>query len=174
MNQIKIKSLTLLNFKGIRSLTISDFGKETNIFGANGTGKTTIADAFSWLLFGKDANDRQQFEIKTLDPQNNVIPKLEHEVSAVLEVNGEEIHIKRILREKWVKPRGTTETVFQGNETVFYWNDVPLLASDYSAKISKIMDEKVFKMITNPLAFNSLKWQDQRKMLLEIVGGITR
>lgn len=172
-NQIKIKSLTLLNFKGIRNLTIEQFGQQTDIYGANGTGKTTIFDAFTWLLFGKDSTDRQQFEIKTLDKFNNVIPKLDHEVSAVLDVNGEEIEIKRVMREKWVKPRGAVETEFAGNETTYFWNDVPVLAKEYAEKIANLVDEKVFKMITNPLAFNSLKWQDQRQVLMNIAGGVT-
>ncbi|PHQ27878.1 AAA family ATPase [Leeuwenhoekiella nanhaiensis] len=173
MNQIKIKSLTLLNFKGIRKLHIDDFGPVTSIFGDNGTGKTSIFDAFTWLLFGKDSADRTAFEIKTLDKSNNVIPKLEHEVTAILEVNGELVELKRILREKWVTKRGSEVAEFSGNETVYFWNEVPLSAGDYSKKVSDILDEKIFKMITNPIAFNSLKWQDRRNVLIDMVGGIT-
>lgn len=173
MKTIKIKSLSLLNFKGIRKLQITDFGKETNIFGDNGTGKTTIFDAFTWLLFGKDSQDRSAFEIKTLDKDNNIIPQIEHEVSAILEIDGEIVEVKRTLREKWVTKKGSSEPEFSGNETNYTWNDVPMLAKDFSKKIEEIIDEKVFKMITNPLAFNTLKWQDQRQVLMNISGGVT-
>lgn len=173
MNTIKIKSLTLLNFKGIRKLHISDFGIETNIFGANASGKTTIFDSFTWLLFGKDSTDRQAFEVKTLDNNNNVIPQLEHSVTALLDVNGEEIEVQRTLREKWVKQRGALESTFQGNEQAFFWNGVPMQAGEFSKKVSGLMDEKIFKLITNPLAFNSMKWQDQRQVLMDIAGGVT-
>lgn len=164
-NSIAIKELTLINFKGLRNQTIR-FNHVTNIFGDNGTGKTTIFDAFTWLLFGKDSTDRKDFNIKTLDSQNNVIPQIEHEVSAVLDVSGEEVKIKRILKENWVKKRGTLEAEFSGNVTEYFWNDVPKSQKEFQEKISKVLDELVFKLITNPLAFNSLKWQERRNILL--------
>lgn len=170
MNTIKIISLSLLNFKGVKKLKI-EFGDTTNIYGDNATGKTTIFDAFTWLLFGKDSTDRTAFEIKTLDENNNAIPKIDHEVTAVLLVNGEEIEVKRILREKWVTKRGSEEAEFTGHETTFFWNSVPLLASEFSIKVSNLIDEKIFKLITNPLAFDALKWQDKRSVLVDVVGG---
>lgn len=173
MKIIKIKFLKLTNFKGIRSLEISEFDRETNIYGDNGTGKTTVFDAFTWLLFGKDSSDRSQFEIKTLNKNNQVIEKIDHEVEAILVIDGVETAVKRTFREKWVTKRGSIEAEFSGHETLFHWNDVPLNSSEFSAKISNIVDEKVFKMITSPAAFNSLKWQDQRNVLLELSGGIT-
>lgn len=162
--EIILKEIRLLNFKGARSLSI-EFDRETRIYGDNSTGKSTIFDAFLWLLFGKDAADRKDFEIKTLDSNNNVIPKIDHEVSAVILVNGKPIELKRILREKWQKPRGAEEPVFNGNETLYYWNDVPLKAGEYQDKIKDILDEEIFKLITNPMAFDNLKWQDRRAIL---------
>lgn len=173
MKTIKIKSLKLTNFKGIRSLELNELSNESFIYGNNGTGKTTIFDAFTWLLFGKDSSDRKDFEIKTLDHKNNVIPKIDHEVEAVITVNGETITLRRILREKWVKTRGSLDAEFSGNETQYEWNGVPMNAGEFASKISSIVDEKVFKMITNPAAFNSLKWQDQRDVLIDISGNIT-
>ena len=173
MKSIQIKSLRLLNFKGIKNLEVNDFGKETNIFGDNGTGKTTIFDAFTWLMFGKNSQDQTTFEIKTLDSNNNVIEKIDHEVEATLIIDGELVNIKRTLREKWVTKRGSADAEFSGNETVYHWNDVPMLAKDFTSKVNAIIDDSVFKMITNPLAFNSLKWQDQRQVLLEITGGVS-
>ena len=173
MKTIKIKSLKLTNFKGIRKLHLKELALETFIYGDNGTGKTTVFDAFTWLLFGKDSTDRKDFEIKTLDNKNNVIPKIDHEVEAVIEVDGENIEIRRIFREKWVKKRGSIESEFSGNETIYEWNGVPMNAGDFSTKIGQIVDEKVFKMITNPAAFNSLKWQDQRDVLIDMTGSIS-
>ncbi|MDB0600289.1 AAA family ATPase [Tenacibaculum maritimum] len=172
METIRIKKLNLLNFKGTRNLEIN-FNQVTNIYGDNATGKTTVFDAFLWLLFGKDSLDRKNFEIKTLDSQNQVIPKIEHEVTALLEVNGEDIEIKRILKEKWVKKRGALEADFNGNETLYYWNDVPLQAKEFQTKINGLVDEGIFKLITNPLYFNGLKWQDRRNVLISIAGEVT-
>ncbi len=173
MKTIQIKSLSLVNFKGIKKLEITDFQTETNIYGANGTGKTSIFDAFTWLLFGKDSYDRTNFEIKTLDKLNNVIPKIDHVVEAVIDLDGEDIKLKRTFREKWVKKRGSLEAEFGGNETLYEWNDVPVTLGEFQIKISSIVEESVFKLITSPTAFNALKWQDQRQVLIDISGGVT-
>lgn len=171
-NSIAIKQINLKNFKGLRNETIN-FNHITNIFGENGIGKTTIFDGFTWLLFGKDSSDRTNFEIKTLDKNNNVIPQIEHEVSAIIIVNGEEITLKRILKENWVKKRGSLEAEFSGNVTDYFWNDVPKSQKEFQEKIASLLDESVFKMITNPLAFISMKWQDKRTALIELVGNVS-
>lgn len=171
MKKIVLQRLSLINFKGISSLNL-EFGDLTDIFAANGKGKTTIFDAFTWLLFGKDSQDRKDFDIKPLDENGNAIQKIENEVEGLLLCNGEEITLKRIHREKWVKKRGSAESEFTGNETIYFWNDVPMNAKDYTTKINELLDESVFKLISNPLAFNNLKWQDRRKVLIDIAGEI--
>jgi DNA repair exonuclease SbcCD ATPase subunit len=169
---ILLKSLKFINFKGLKEFAISFDSTVTSIHGDNGTCKTTLFDGFTWLLFGKDSFDRKDFNIKTLDENNNAISKLEHEVSGVLIVDNNEISLRRVLKEKWTKRRGSEESEFTGNETEFYWNDVPVSAGDYQKRISGILQESVFKLITNPLYFNSLKWQDRRLTLIELAGGI--
>lgn len=172
MSKIILKKLNLINFKGVRNLSI-DFDSSTNIFGANGTGKTTIFDSFTWLLFGKDSTDRKDFEIKTLDHYNIAIPKIEHEVNAIVWVDDEEVVIRRVLKEKWVKTKGALDAEFSGNETLYYWNEVPLSQKEFQGKVSGILDETIFKLITSPTAFNSMKWQDRRNVLIQIAGNVS-
>ena len=173
MKTIKIKSLSLTNFKGIRSLELNELSKETSVYGDNGVGKTTLFDSFTWLLFGKDSTDRTTFEVKTLDANNNVIPKIDHIVEAELIVDGVEVELRKTLREKWVTKKGSLDPEFSGNVTIYEWNGVPMNQRDYTAKINDIVDEKVFKMITNPAAFNALKWTEQRDVLITLSGSIT-
>ncbi|RXM75332.1 recombinase RecF [Clostridium tetani] len=171
--QIFLKKLILKNFKGIKDLTI-DLSKVTNIFGENATGKTTIFDAFNWLLFDKDSKDRTTFEIKTLDKDNNVIHGLEHEATGVLSIDGSEITLSKIYKEKWTKKRGEAEKQLTGHETLYNIDDVPVKKKDYQEKINEIIDENLFKLITNPLYFGTnMKWQDRRNVLLDIIGDIT-
>lgn len=170
---IKIKSLVLRNFKGIKSLAISDLENEVIISGRNETGKTTIMDSVLWLLFGKDSTGRKDFNIKTLDKDGEPIHRLEHEVSADLLVDDETITLKKIYKEKWTKPRGKAEAEFMGHTTEHYFNDVPLAERDYNAKIATICPEQLFKLLTNPLAFPSLPWQEERKILFDIAGNIS-
>ncbi len=174
MKTISLKKLSLINFKGIKSLEI-DFSDNTSIFGANEAGKTSVFDAFTFLLFGKDSLDRKEFGIKnTVHPELN---RQEHEVSGQLIVNGELIVLKRIYKEKWSKPKGSTRAVLSGNVQEFYWNDVPVQAGQFAAKIEEVFtDEKVFKLITNPLYFNTEKlvgWKQRREFLFKLAGDVT-
>lgn len=170
---ISIQQLTLTNFKGAKNLTV-DFGKITNIYGDNATGKTTIQDAWCWLLFGKNSNEQKDFEIKTLDSKGNVIARIDHEVTGHLLVDGEPTILKRVFREKWTKKRGSETAEFTGHETTYFWNDVPLSQSEYQNKISLILNEDIFKLITNPLYFNNnLKWDARRNVLLKLSGGVS-
>jgi predicted ATP-dependent endonuclease of OLD family len=122
--EIILKSLILKNFKGIKFLKV-DFSKVTNISGDNATGKTTVFDAFTWLLFDKDSQDRSNFEIKTLGTDGQPIHNLEHQVTGTLSIDGREITLSKLFREKWVKKRGESEQEFSGHETLYYINDVP-------------------------------------------------
>lgn len=169
---VKLESLSLTNFKGIRNLKI-EFKAVTRIYGDNATGKTTVVDAFTWLLFGKDSADRKDFEIKTLDEENNVIHKLDHEVTGVLLINNVQTTIRRCYREKWVTRRGSETPELQGHETTFFWNDVPLQAGEYQDKIDSIIRESTFKLITSPMQFNAMKWQDRRQILVSIAGDVS-
>lgn len=165
--KISLTRLHLTNFKGIKSLEVN-FGDYTSIAGANATGKSTIADAFTWLLFGKDTNDRKDFEVKTLDKSGSVIPRIDHEVTGELLIDTIVVTLKRTLREKWVKQRGSSEQVFTGNETLYFVNDVPKSQAEYQNYISQIVPEATFKLLTSPTYFNSIKWQDRRAMLTSI------
>jgi DNA repair exonuclease SbcCD ATPase subunit len=153
MKQIVLKSMSLLNFKGIKNLHI-ELDNHTDVFGANGTGKTTLADAFTWCLFGKDSFDRKDFEIKTIDAlTNKVIPEIDHEVTLVLLVNNSEISVKRVLKEKWSKKRGSETAEFTGNVNELYWDGVPVNLSEFNKKVAEIVNELVFKMVTSTTYF---------------------
>lgn len=173
MKEIVIRQLTLLNFKGIRNLTIDFDENETNIYGANASGKTTVFDAFRWVLFGKDCNDRKDFNIKTIGADGKPIERLPHEVTAELLVDGEQISLKKCYVEKWTKKRGSAVETFCGHSVECYYNDVPCSVKEYEAKVSEICDEQVFKLITNPLFFTSQKKDFQRGMLINLAGDVT-
>lgn len=169
--QIKIYSLKLKNFKGIKDLEINFNCQNTNIYGANATGKTTVFDAFKWLFFDKDSNDRKDFNIKTLDNNNKPIHFLEHEVEAILVIDGVDMTFKKVFQEKWVKKRGQSEQEFSGHETNYWIDEVPVKKKDYEEKINSLIPESLFKLITDPLYFNNqLKKEERREVLINISG----
>jgi len=171
--EVKIKEMKFLNFKGLRDLTVDFNDKTTNIYGRNGSGKSTIFDGFTWLMFGKDSQDRKVFNIKTLDENGVAIPRIPHEVSAVLDVNGEEIEITRRYNEKWTKERNSATEKFTGHEEERLYNGVPCSVKEFNEKIDAICPENVFKFITSPLYFMSQKMQTQRDMIFRMAGGIS-
>lgn len=173
MNSIFLKKLIINNFKGIKELNI-DFSKVTNIQGENALGKTSIFDAFTWLMFDKDSKNRTAFDIKPLDENNTVIRGLNPTVTAVLDIDGTEIKLTKTYKEKWTKKRGEAEKTFTGNETIYEINDVPVKKTEYQNEISEIADEKQFKLLTNPYYFSdSLNWKEARQLILEVAGDIT-
>lgn len=176
MRTIKLKSLSLVNFKGIRSLNIGFSDAETLVAGENGTGKTTVFDSFLWLLFGKDSTGRSDsnFNIKTLDSDGKPILHLEHSVTGVLSVDGKTVTLQRCYVENWVKPRGTTEESLKNHATEFYLNGVKLATKkEYDSEVAAIIPEDVFRMITNPFYFTSMKPEAQKEILLDMVGTLT-
>jgi len=173
MKKIIIQKMEILNFKGVREQKIAFNDDITEIDGANGSGKTTIFDAFTWVLFGKDSKDSKKFNLKTIDENNQIIPKIPHEVTITLSVDGEVVTLCRRLNEKWTKKRGEAEETFTGNEEERFWNDVPCSVNEWNDKIQSLCSEDVFKFITNPLYFSSQKSDIQRTMLFRMAGGIS-
>nr|DAY69959.1 MAG TPA: chromosome partition protein [Caudoviricetes sp.] len=180
--KLKIKSLTLVNFKGMRNVTV-DFGDGvTAISGRNGTGKTTIADGFAWLLWGKDSegNSDTKFGIKTNDENGNYIPDLEHEVSGSFDAIDTEtgevtaVELRRVYVEEWQTPKGSTERILKGHHTDYFYNGVPLKTkTEYDAKVAALIPEDLFKVITDPYYFLTLHWKAQREYLLRMAGTIS-
>lgn len=172
MKNLKLTNLTLKNFKGIKHFELQADGENARIFGDNATGKTTLFDGFVWLLFGKDSNNRADFAIKTLD-HGKEINNLEHEVSASFLFDGRPMSLRKVYKEKWTRKRGAATAEFTGHETDHYIDEVPVKKKEYLETVDSIVQEEVFKLLTNPLYFNEqMKWQDRRKTLLEVCGDV--
>jgi len=178
--QVTLKRLTLVNFKGLRNVVVEFGDGVTTISGRNGTGKTTIADSFAWLLWGKDSegNSDSKFGIKTNDAEGNFIPDLEHEVTGLFDVVDTEtgeassVELRRVYVEEWKTPKGSTERTLSGHHTDYFFNGVPLKKAEYDAKVAAIIPEDLFKVITDPYYFLTLHWKAQREYLLTMAGKI--
>jgi hypothetical protein len=173
MRQIKIKKITLKNFKGVKFNEIIFNDACTYLMGANGTGKTTIFDAYLWCLFGKDSTDRKQFALKTLEEDGTATPRIEHEVEVLLLVDGAVTTLKRVYEENWTKKRGETEETFGGHKELFYYNGENVKLKEYNEKVNNICDSNVWSFIANPKMFLSKKEDEQRSILFGMVGEVS-
>lgn len=170
--EIRLKKIVLQNFKGCKDRTI-EFGDKTDIFGANATGKTTIADAAFWLLFDKNSAGESKFQIRPLDKNGNQIDGVEIMVEGTLDIDGKEVVLKKVQKQNWVKEHETQERKFKGNVNDFEINGYPKSEKDYKEYISDTVEEELFKLITNPSAFTSLPWKKQREVLMKLVDEIS-
>ena len=174
MTEIKIKRLSLENFKCHRKLTLTFNGGNASIYGDNASGKTSIYDALTWLLFGKDSqgNGEKNIEIKPLDANGEV---KDHEaltsVEAVLDVNGEELTLRRTYKEVWTTKRGSSTATFDGNTSEYYVNGVPCKKNAFQDKVNELVSEDMFRMLTSVSHFaNGISWQDRRAVLFQVAG----
>lgn len=172
MKNIKIKKLALENFKCHKSLTLEFDGYNAAIYGDNAAGKTSIYDALTWLLFGKDSkgNGEKNIEIKPLDANGEVLDHLaETAVEAVLIVDGEEITLRRTLKEIWTTKRGRTEQTYDGNTSEYYINGVPVKKYTFSDKVDELVSEDTFRLLTSVSHFaDGITWQDRRAVLFKV------
>lgn len=170
---IRLRRLRLKNFKGVKSFMLDAAESDwVNIYGRNGSGKSTLADALSWLFFGKNQVGDSSFSIKTLNESAQEIHHLEHEVEAVLEVDGKELTLRKVMTEKWAKKRGSQSPEFGGHETTYYIHEVPRKQKEYQDEVAGLVREDLFRMLSSITHFNSMRWQDRRKILLEVIGSI--
>ncbi|MBU5356101.1 AAA family ATPase [Paenibacillus barcinonensis] len=175
MKQITLISLTLRNFKGIRDFVLDAAGKNISAYGDNATGKTTLFDGFVWTLFGKDSQNRTDFEIKGLDENGKVVEHgLQHEVEAVLMVDRRRRTFRKVFSEKWTRKRGQATAEFGGHTTDYYVDGVPVKQGQYKTEVDALISEEIFKLLTNPAYFNEiLKPDARRKVLLDVCGDMT-
>lgn len=175
---MQIKTLTISNFKGCREAVIKFADGVTRIYGANGTGKTSLFDSFCWLLWAKDSDDRTQsgnvsFYPFDPDKQGEVLHNVVVKVEAVLEIDGAQHVLCRAMQEKWTTPNGTELPRFTGNETKLYIDGLAVKANQFDAFVKENINSELFKLTSNPRYFPTLHWKEQRRILMELVGDIS-
>lgn len=171
--QITIQRMTIRQFKGVKNLTLDLDGQSANIRGRNGTGKTSVFDAFTWLLFGKDSQNNTVFDYKPLDENGRPRTGADTEVEAVLRADGKTITLKRVRHEKWQQKPGSPAPIYQGDETLCWIDDVPVkLEKDYQPYIASLIgDEERFKVLSIHGYFMAKPWKERRRMLVDAAGG---
>ena len=175
MKRIQLNELNIKNFKGIKKLKIEPKGKDLNIYGSNSTGKTTIVDAWFWLLFNKNSKDQstQKFDIKPLQENGEAVHQIETSVKATLDINNSQLTLEKVYKEVWQKKRGSNQKQFQGHTTNYFLSGAKVKKKEYEERISEIIDEDIFRLITDPLYFNEqLHWSERREVLTQLVNGI--
>lgn len=167
---MKLKSLYLENFKGLYNFGFEVQNDLLRFFGRNASGKTTLVDAFNWLLFDKDSSWATKFNVRRLDengtPVNNTVITVK---AVIVDNNGEEHTVQKQQRQNWVTKRGTTVAELKGNLNSYEIDGFPKSERDYKEFVSGICPEETFKICSSVTYFMSLPWKDRRKMLTDTV-----
>lgn len=170
MTKIKLKSICLRNFKKVHYLLLNLDGRNTNITGANGSGKTTIYKAYYWCLTGKTLEPNEI--IQMLDENNNIIHKQETSVQCTFLIDGSyEITVERRLTEDW-RALGQPNEELKGTKQSRFINEVPFSLAEFNAKLNSICEIEKWLLLTDINHFMSLKMEERRKLLIGIAGDI--
>ncbi len=170
---MRILSLKLENFQGVTDKLFEfENGSNYSIFGDNATGKTTVYNAFTWLLTGNSSTG-----IKSFSPKTVAAHGLNHSVEAVIlnDSTNEKIVLKRNFHEVYKKKRGSVTETFSGHATDYYINDVPQKEKDFNETVVDLFGSpEQIKALTMPFYFSeSMKWDDRRKILIDICGDVS-
>lgn len=168
--EIKFKKIRIRNFRGLVSFDANLEGRSVRISGANGLGKSSVADAITWVLFGKDSRRRTAFPIDPVDDAGRIIHNLDVSVELEMLIDGQPTTLRRRRQEKWVQKRGMTTEQLDGHQTTCYIDGRPLPSSDFSSHVDTIVKEELFRALTTPDYFPSLPMDQQYRMLVKIVG----
>ena len=170
--RLTLNRMVLDNFKGCKHMEIDFSEGRTEITGANATGKTTIVDAFCWVLWNKnasgDAPGSDNFREKPLDEDGNEIHDLETTVELNCKLDGSAFDLKRKQTENWVKKRGSVDAQFQGNVSTYWINGVETRKQDFDQRIKALADGETMRLIGSLSAFNHLEWKKRRQQLLDL------
>lgn len=168
--EIKFKKIRIRNFRGLVNFEANLEGRSVRISGANGLGKSSVADAITWVLFGKDSRRRTAFPIDPVDDEGRIIHNLDVSVELELLIDGQPTTLRRRRSEKWVQKRGMTTEQLDGHQTTCYIDGRPLPSSDFSSHVDTIVKEELFRALTTPDYFPSLPMDQQYRLLVKIVG----
>ena len=175
MKVIKLVSVSFENFKKLNR-TVEFGDKKTQIFAMNRTGKSSMADGIFWVLFGKSSTGKsegKEFRPRPYDSQGVDIDHVDVVAELVLLVDGVEVVLRKTQRQNWVRKRGTTTEVHEGDKNIYSWNNVEISETEFKRRIADIVSEKNFMLITDPTAFFRLSKQEKLDLILSLIANVT-
>ena len=173
--EIRIRKARFENFKKLNDLEI-EFGSRTEISAQNWTGKSSIADGIFWVLFGKSSTGKsegKEFRPRPYDAAGIDIDHIDVVVELTIENDGTEVVLRKAQRQNWVRKRGTEFEVHEGDRNIYSWNNVEISETEFKARISDIVSEKNFMLITDPTAFFRLTKAEKLDLIMSLVNGIS-
>ena len=175
MKEIVLKAVHGENFKTFKDIDLS-FEKKSKVYAKNYTGKSSIADLVSWVLFGKSSTgnvEGKNFHPRRYDKNGINIDHVDVIGEIVLCIDGTDTTIRKVQKQNWVRHKGDADKTYEGDSTEFYWDGVPTTPMGHKKKVKEILEETVFYLLINPDTFTAMPWKKQREYLTKHIGNIT-
>lgn len=170
---IKLKSLTLENYKKFIGQETFRFYDRTMISGKNKEGKSTLENAYMEILTGKEVDGTQPDGIRPHGEDGKDLNRADVVREVVLDIDGKETTIRKITKQKWRKPHGQTEEVLDGNTVSYEIDGFPYAPKKFEEYMKELADPEILLMCSNPNPFfSTLKKStaDARKVLEKLSG----
>lgn len=173
MKKVLIKSISMQNYRcfyGEKEFH-ADFGKRTRISGKNGSGKSTVMNAFMETLTGKNADGTQTDNVRPI-VDGKELEGVDVVRTVVLDINGKETEIKKITKQKRERVDGVMQYVPGSNVNSYTVDGI----SFNQKKLDEFISENICLPETllaccNPNAFLSLKSTTDMREFLEKMAG---
>jgi len=167
MSNLKINSISIENFMGTKERAVI-FGNRTDIRGRNGIGKTTIANAFCWLLNNKMLDGKQADNIR---PKVDGVAQNGLEIRVVLEVeiDGVPFRVEKVQKQKYNKKLDE----WSGNNNSYFINDVPKKEKDFLEFVKSKITEGNISFMVAPSAFLNLDNKSRRATIMALDNTVT-
>ena len=172
MKQVAIKKIMLENWRAQNRVV--EFGQTNEIRGRNKEGKSSIMNAFLWLMTGCDEYDRANYQLFDNTVEQTYDNAKPASVEAVLDIDGYEYTFKKTAKQGWSRPRGKSEYERKGTDDyTFYTDGIEVSATQYKSQIESFLAPiDKLKIMLNLRYFLMLDWKDMRKQLETMVGEI--
>ena len=171
---IKIVKMKLQNFKGIKELDVRFDGKNATVSGPNACGKTTLADAYLWVINGISYEGGRRIEdsIKMMDENGNqtVDGGIEHSVEVTLDIDGKLETLKKVFYEEWKRKRGAENKEMSGHRTKCFIDGMAASTSVYDRNIENL-GGTALAMAARPQTFTEMETKKRREILMNLIGG---
>lgn len=177
--KVTIKSAKLENYKSFSSSLpgrknfFCEFGYRTKISGRNREGKSSIEDGFFDILTGKMADDSQPDKIRPHDKNGADVDRIDIIRELVLEIDEKPVTVTKKTSQKWRKPRGQSEEVFDGNITTYAIDGFDIKQKQFAEWQESIAEPDVLLMCSNARPFLNIvqKSTSEARKILERISG---
>lgn len=156
---VTIKTIRLENYKSFsnqlpgRKDFSCEFGHRTKISGRNREGKSTLKDAYFDTITGKLADGSQPDKVRPHDENGVDIDRVDIIRELDLEIDGKPVTVTKKTAQKWRKPRGQSEEVFDGNVTTYAVDGFDIKQKQFTEWQESIADPDVLLMCSNARPF---------------------